>query len=145
MYKIFEKIEIIKEAILPKKVFINKEITDSIICSFYCNSCLSKTQFIIEPFKAGFPFYEIYFEEKVLSDKEILINRIASVTSKFALNYGAYTVNNLPTLYFGMDCNSCGLTHIVVFSYGEKQPGLEICQISGVWSFRKSKSSTYLK
>jgi hypothetical protein len=64
-------------------------------------------------------------------------NAMVTETAKNMLHLGEITVNNLPTLYFGTDCESCHSKYICVFSYGEKQPGLTLLTVSGVWMYEE--------
>jgi hypothetical protein len=72
---------------------------------------------------------------KVLTKAEIIKNKMASETSPWASYLGEITLNDLPTLYFDTACQKCNTRYIVVFCYGEKQPGLIILEISGVWNY----------
>jgi hypothetical protein len=136
MYKILNKIQIKQQVDLTKKIFINEQLNHPIITSFYCCNCQHKNELIIIPYKTGFPLLDLYVNSDILNENEILQNKIASNTSKQALHHGNYTVGNLPTLYFGNKCEECEMKYLVVFSLGEKQPGLEILEISGVWAIR---------
>jgi len=46
-------------------------------------------------------------------------------------------VDDLPTLYFGTACKTCHSKYICVFGYGEKQPGLTVLTISGIWKYKE--------
>ena len=133
MHRIEGKIKIDCLSQVSEKIFINEQIDPIAESFFYCCDCNAANRFDIIPYETGFPFVELYKNENVLSEKMILENRIASKTSSWASYLGDYTVNNLPTLYFGVYCKHCSAIHLLVFGYGEKQPGLTICEISGVW------------
>ncbi len=140
MFRIFHKIKILKAAIVSENTFRNEQTDPSVQSSFKCCHCSKYNKINIVPYQTGFPFSEIYKNEKVLTAHEILDNGLATKTSDWAVYMGDFTIDNLPTLYFGVDCNFCNAKHIVVFSFGEKQPGLEICEISGVWEFGSAHS-----
>lgn len=135
MYSISKKINILKQAPVAKNFFINDEITPTAVTQFTCCDCGHESSIEITPYESGFPIFQIYNEDKVLSKGELLQNKIVSETSNSMLYFGALTVSNLPTLYFGTDCQSCHSKYFCVFSYGEKQPGLTVLQISGIWKY----------
>jgi hypothetical protein len=135
MFRINKKIEIQSLATNTNHIFRNEEINPFVISSFECCNCNYKNEFRITPYETGFGFLEIYQEEKVLSKEEILKNKIATETSRWVSYLGEITVNDLPTLYFGVTCEKCYSNHLIVFCYGEKQPGLLILEISGVWCY----------
>lgn len=135
MFKIKNKIEIQSSSPNADRIFRNEEINPFAASSFKCCKCGHHNEFKITPYETGFGFKEIYQENKVLSKKEVLEHRIATETSVWASYLGDLTVNNLATLYFGTACKNCHSNHIVVFCYGEQQPGLTILEISGVWCY----------
>jgi hypothetical protein len=135
MFRIKNKIEI--QGLCPNtdRVFRNEETSPFAASSFKCCKCGHENKFKITPYEAGFGFLEIYQDNKVLSKKEVLENRIAVETSGWASYLGDLTVNNLATLYFGTACGKCHSHRLVVFCYGEQQPGLTILKIAGVWYY----------
>ncbi|WP_312389513.1 hypothetical protein [Chryseobacterium sp.] len=135
MYSISKKINILKQVSVAKSNFSNEEISKSAITTFTCCDCGHENTITITPYESGFPIFQIYNEAKVLSKDELLKNKMVTETSKNLLHFGELTVNNLPTLYFGTDCNSCNARYIGIFSYGEKQPGLTMLTISGIWKY----------
>ncbi|WP_426478553.1 hypothetical protein ACP3T3_03560 [Chryseobacterium sp. CBSDS_008] len=135
MYSISEKINITGKALVEKNTFINDEALPSAKTTFICCSCGNKNTLKIAPYESGFPILQVYNEDKVLSKNELLQHGIVNGTSQSMFHFGELTVNNLPTLYFGVDCSSCHSNYICVFSYGEKQPGLMMLNISGVWKY----------
>lgn len=135
MYSISEKINITGKASVEKSSFINDEALPSATTIFTCSHCGSKNTITIAPYESGFPILQLYHENKVLSKDELLQHGIVNGTSQSMFHFGELTVNNLPTLYFGTDCSSCHSKYICVFSYGEKQPGLMILSISGIWKY----------
>lgn len=137
MYSISKKILIEKQIAVEKDSFSNAEIGHSAAVNFKCCNCGHKNSVKITPYESGFPIFQLYNDEKVLAKKELLRNNIVSETAVNLLHFGELTVNNLPTLYFGTDCPSCHAKYICVFSYGEKQPGLTLLTISGVWKYNE--------
>ncbi|ASK29141.1 hypothetical protein CEY12_03030 [Chryseobacterium sp. T16E-39] len=137
MYSISKKINIRKKALVAKTTFTNDEIIPSAVTAFTCCDCSHENAIEIVPYQSGFPILQIYENNKVLSKNELLINAAVTETSQGMSHFGELTVNNLPTLYFGTDCSSCHSKYICVFSYGEKQPGLTILTISGVWKYEE--------
>lgn len=137
MYSISKKISIGKKALIKKDRFINDEINPAAVTQFTCCECGHENTVEIIPYQSGFPIFQIYHEDKVLSGNELLKNGMTSETSERMLHFGTFTVNDLPTLYFGTDCSSCHSKYICVFSYGEKQPGLDVLQISGIWEYQE--------
>jgi hypothetical protein len=93
----------------------------------------------MEPYTTGFAFEDIYENDFVLSSNEIIKNCIAQKTSSRFSYLGEFTIDNLPTLYFAITCENCQTDFLIVFSVGEKQPGLEILQISGAWEYLIAK------
>ncbi|MDR6514453.1 hypothetical protein [Chryseobacterium camelliae] len=130
-----------KEIIIGKKVeitkssFVNEEIASSAEVKFTCCQCSHLNSVIIKPYESGFPIFQLYHENRVLSRNELLKNDMARKTSYHMLHLGEITVNDLPTLYLSTDCKNCSEKYLVIFSYGEKQPGLEILQLSGIWNY----------
>jgi len=139
MYSISEKINITGKSSVEKSIFINDEALPSAITIFTCCNCGNRNTIAIAPYESGFPVMQLYHEDKVLSKNELLEHGIASRTSQRMLHFGELTVNDLPTLYFGTACSSCHSKYICIFSYGEKQPGLMILSISGVWKYEELK------
>ncbi|AZA54673.1 hypothetical protein [Chryseobacterium sp. G0201] len=135
MYSISKKINILEKALVTKSFFSNDEIIPSAVTKFTCCHCNSENKIEIKPYESGFPILQIYDEEKVLSKNELLRNKMVSETSTRMQHFGELTVRDLPTLYFGTDCSSCHSKYICIFSYGEKQPGLTLLEISGVWNY----------
>ncbi|SEH32760.1 hypothetical protein [Chryseobacterium culicis] len=139
MYSLSEKINIKEKAPVEKSTFINDEALPSAKTTFSCCNCGHQNILQIAPYESGFPIVQLYHENKVLSKDELLQHGIANGTSQSMFHFGELTVNNMPTLYFGTDCSSCHSKYLCVFSYGEKQPGLMILNISGVWKYEKLK------
>ena len=135
MYSISEKIKITEKASVEKSTFINDDALPSAKTTFICSNCSHKNILEIEPYSSGFPILQLYDEDKVISKDELLQLGIVNGTSQSMFHFGELTVNNLPTLYFGTDCSSCHSKYICVFSYGEKQPGLMILTVSGIWKY----------
>ncbi|MFN8438025.1 MAG: hypothetical protein U0V72_10310 [Cytophagales bacterium] len=135
MYSISKKISIIGKANLLKNSFCNEEIGQTVVTKFSCCNCGHKNKIEITPYESGFPIFQIYNEEKVLSRSELIEKKVLQETSHWMKHYGELTLNDLPTLYFGIDCESCQSSFIAVFCYGEKQPGLTLLEISGVWQY----------
>jgi len=139
MYSISEKINITGKASVEKSTFMNDEALPSAITTFTCCNCGNTNTIAIAPYTSGFPILQLYHEDKVISKDELLKHGIANGTSQRMFHFGELTVNDLPTLYFGTDCPSCHAKYICVFSYGEKQPGLMILNISGAWKYEELK------
>lgn len=137
MYSISKKISIDQQASVTKSTFINNEIVHPTVIQFNCCHCGHENTGEIKPYESGFPIFQLYNEDKILSKNELLKNRMVIETDKDRLYIGELTVNNLPTLYFGTNCQSCDSKYIGVFSYGEKQPGLELLTISGIWKYEE--------
>ncbi|THV58619.1 hypothetical protein [Chryseobacterium candidae] len=135
MYSISEKINITGKAYVEKSSFINDEALPSAAAIFTCSHCGNKNTITIAPYESGFPVLQLYHEDKVLPKSELLKHGMVSETSQRMFHFGELTVNDLPTLYFGTHCTSCQSKYIAIFSYGEKQPGLMILTISGVWKY----------
>lgn len=137
MYSITKKISIGKKAVLQKDRFTNDETLPAAIARFTCCECGHENTAEISPYQSGFSIFQMYHEDKVLSKSELLNKGMATETSQRMLHYGELTINDLPTLYFGTNCTSCKATYFCVFGYGEKQPGLEVLQISGIWEYHE--------
>ncbi|UHO40294.1 hypothetical protein H5J24_10080 [Chryseobacterium capnotolerans] len=137
MYSISKKIKIGKKALIQKERFINDEAIPAAVTQFSCCECGQENTVTISPYQSGFPIFQIYNEDKVLSKSELLKNQMTTETSQRMQYYGELTVNDLPTLYFGTNCTSCNTSYICIFSYGEKQPSLEILNISGIWEYQE--------
>ncbi|MDN3693257.1 hypothetical protein QWZ06_13675 [Chryseobacterium tructae] len=139
MYSISKKINIGKKASLQKDRFINNETLPAASAQFTCCECGHENTVEISPYQSGFPIFQIYHENKVLSKPELLKNGMVTETSQRMQYYGELTINDLPTLYFGTRCTSCSTPYFCVFGYGEKQPGLEVLQISGIWEYQEQE------
>jgi len=138
MYAITKKIQIVNKADIPKDSFINNEISPSAELKFICYKCSHENLLKITPYESGFPVFQLYHENKILSINDLLKNSMIKETQKNMLHVGEFTFNDLPTLYFGTDRESCAAKYIVIFSYGEKQPGLEILSVSGIWEYAEA-------
>lgn len=139
MYSISTKISISKKALIEKSIFTNDEINPSAVTKFICCDCSHENTVEIIPYQSGFPVFQVYHEDKILSKNELLQNGMVAQTSQGMLHFGELTINNLPTLYFGTSCKTCPAKYIGIFSYGEKQPGLTVLQISGIWKYKELK------
>lgn len=137
MYSISKKINIGKKAVLAKDRFVNDEAIPAATTQFTCCNCHHENTVKISPYQSGFPIIQVYHEDNIIPKSELLKNGMVVATSQRMIHLGELTVNDLPTLYFGTDCSSCKSKYICVFSYGERQPGLEILQISGIWEYQK--------
>ena len=140
MYSISEKIDIKKQGAISNKIFRNEEIGKRVIVKFDCCNCGYQNKIAITPYESGFPIIQVYEENKILSKNELLENKMLSVTSHWMQHFGDLTLNDLPTLYFGTDCENCSSKYIVIFCYGEKQPGMTLLEISGVWEYEIIKT-----
>jgi len=138
MYAITKKIQIVKKATVSKDTFINDEISPSAELKFICCNCTHENLVNITPYESGFPVFQLYHENKILSINDLLNNSMIKETQKNMIHVGEFTFNDLPTLYFGTDCSSCATKYIGIFSYGEKQPGLEILSVSGIWEYAEA-------
>ncbi|SIS63192.1 hypothetical protein [Chryseobacterium gambrini] len=138
MYAITKKIQIVKKAVVSKNTFINDEISPSAELKFICCNCTHENLVKITPYESGFPVFQLYHENKILSINNLLNNSMIKETQKNMIHVGEFTFNDLPTLYFGTDCESCATKYIGIFSYGEKQPGLEILSVSGIWEYAEA-------
>ncbi|UWX61928.1 hypothetical protein N0B40_06480 [Chryseobacterium oranimense] len=137
MYSISKKIKLIRQAAIAKNHFSNDEIIPAAKTKFICCDCGHENSIEIFPYQSGFPIFQIYNDNQVLSKKELLENKIVTETSRRISYLGELTVNDLPTLYFGTDCQNCYSKYFCVFSYGEWQPGLTLLNISGVWKYEE--------
>lgn len=137
MYSISRKIKLVKPALVVKNHFINDETIPSAKTKFTCCDCSHENTIEIFPYETGFPIFQVYNEDRILSKSELLNNRMVTETSQRMIHLGDLTVNDLPTLYFGTGCQVCHSEYICVFSYGEKQPGLTVLNISGVWKYKE--------
>jgi hypothetical protein len=140
VFTINDNIHICQLANISEKKFINEQMDQSANSTFHCCKCSTKNSFSITPYETEFSFLELYKNKNLLSEEEIVENKIAEKTSKWVSYLGEYTVNDLPILYFGTACSNCSETHLLVFGCGEKQPGLTICETSGIWSIKLSLS-----
>jgi hypothetical protein len=135
MKTITSKISICQKVETTKSKFINSEITFPIKSDFKCCNCHFVNNIEIIPYSSGFPIFQLYDDNKILSKEELLENNIVSKTSIWMNHFGELTFNDLPTLYFSIKCQNCDSDYLCVFSCGEKQPGLELLEISGIWEF----------
>lgn len=137
MYSISKKISLGKKALIAKDSFINAETSPSVVTQFICPDCNHENSIEIIPYNSGFPIFQMYDKDHILSKSELLKNGMVSETSQRMIHFGELTVDDLPTLYFGTACKTCHSKYICVFSYGEKQPGLTILNISGIWKYKE--------
>lgn len=135
MFRIERKMHIIGTDTVPTKKFHTSPVTQVVSAEFICSQCNSTNLFEIAPYVTGFPFDDLYQDGKILSGEEIIEKEIARVTSPKAANRGEYTVFDLLTLYFGVNCTNCHSNHLIVFGMEEVQQGSELCIISGSWRF----------
>ncbi|ROI05781.1 hypothetical protein EGI16_05210 [Chryseobacterium sp. G0240] len=139
MYSIVEKINIGKKALISQTDFTNEETVPSAKTSFICCQCNHENTIEIVPYQSGFPIFQLYHGDQVITKNDLLKNGAVTQTSATMQHFGELTVNNLPTLYFGTSCKTCTSKYICVFGYGEKQPGLTILTISGIWEYKESE------
>ncbi|WP_294296356.1 hypothetical protein [uncultured Chryseobacterium sp.] len=135
MYQITERIIVGKKATLEKDSFINEEIGSSAAIKFVCCQCGHLNSVKIIPYESGFPAFQLYDQDKVLSKNELLKNKMTENTSSYMLHLGEVTVDDMPALYFGIGCSTCIAKYIGIFGYAEKQPGLEMLKVSGIWNY----------
>lgn len=139
IYPIQQKIRITNRAMVDKTTFINDETVPCISTQYTCCHCEKKNVLTITPYESGFPVFKLYHHEEVLSVTTMLEQGMVQTTHHHMLHLGEFTVHNLPTLYGGLTCSQCNTGHIVVFGYGEQQPGLTRLEISGVWEYMAEK------
>ncbi|KFF12047.1 hypothetical protein IW15_10720 [Chryseobacterium soli] len=137
MYSISKKIGIREKASIAKTIFNKDETASPSVTTFTCCECGHENTIEIIPYQSGFPIFQVYHEDKVLSKDKLLKKGIVTETSQPMLFLGELTFHDLPTLYFGTDCESCHSKYFCVFNYGEKQPGLTLLEISGVWKYEE--------
>lgn len=135
MYSLSSKIGILKRAEISKAKFINDQIGQMVITEFTCCSCGHQNKIELIPYESGFPIIQLYSDAKVLNEGELLENKMLTKTTPWMQHLGELTFNDLPTLYFGTECENCNSKFMGIFCYGEKQPGLTILEISGVWEY----------
>ncbi|WP_326981380.1 hypothetical protein VUJ46_14085 [Chryseobacterium sp. MYb264] len=135
MHSLAKKIQLVKQAFPTKTSFCNGETSPSAVTSFECCECGHQNPLKITPYESGYPIGLLYHKDQVISKEELLRHKLVTKTAKNFLHFGEFTVNNLPTLYFGISCTFCRTGYICIFSYGEKQPGLTLLTISGIWEY----------
>lgn len=138
MYSISKKINIGEQAYVPKTVFRNEEADPYAAVTYTCRHCRHENTVKIASYTSGFPILQLYDEGRVVSGEELLKIGAVAETSKSRMHFGALTVSDLPTLYFGTGCQSCRSKYLCVFSYGEKQPGLTLLAVSGMWQYEEA-------
>jgi len=138
MYSLSKKINIGTQADVLKTVFRNEEADPHAAVTYTCNHCRQRNTLEITPYESGFPVLQLYDERKVISGEELLKTGAIAKTSDSRQHFGALTVNDLPTLYFGTSCRFCQSKYLCLFSYGEKQPGLNILTVSGIWQYEET-------
>lgn len=139
MHSISKKINIGKQADVPKTVFRNEEADPYAAVTYTCRHCHHENIVEITPYTSGFPILQLYDKGRVVSGEELLKIAAVAETSESRLHLGALTVSDLPTLYFGTGCQSCRSKYLCVFSYGEKQPGLNLLRVSGIWQYEETE------
>ena len=72
MYSISKKIKIGKQVSVVKNTFSNDEIVPSAVVKFSCCNCGHENTIEITPYESGFPIFQLYNEDKVLSKSELL-------------------------------------------------------------------------
>lgn len=132
-FKIDEKVS------LSKNTFEGGEIySNGINVPFYCVNCKNKIESLLELEKGtwsdnllrNFPF---------LDRNEILKKGIAANNSKMFKHLGEFSIfPNLPVYYYIFDCIECSIKYMIVYAYGESQPGRDLAYISGVWKLNES-------
>lgn len=130
--KVNVPIRLLSQVSLPNHQFINEELWPAAITDFACLICLGRITIEIVPYRTGFDF-QVLHELGYLTEDQIVQANLAKESSKRLNKLGEYLVGNLPTLYFVKACPNCREKYLVVAGCGEKQPGLWLCQISGVW------------
>lgn len=140
MTRINDKIVITNLIPNSNRTFSNDEINSFVNHRFKCTTCNCENEFNITPYETGFGFLEIYENGKILTKDEVIKNKIATQTSPWASYLGELTVNDLATLYLSVACKNCKSNYLIVFSFGEKQPGLTLLEISGVWQYKTVKA-----
>ena len=136
MQPLHQSIQLQEAIALDKKRFINEEIYPQINQSFTCCVCQNKVNMQIQPFKTGSPLDTLYKGNKVLDTGTLIQHKIITKANHHSKHWGEFLHNDLPTLYFLAHCTNCKAgTYIGFFSYGEKQPGLDILSIAGVWKY----------
>lgn len=124
------------QKILPaKSTFINAELTPFAKTTYACAKCSTTNNIIITPYQTGYPFGELY-KKGLISAEQILVSSMASKSSNWANHFGEFLVENLPTLYYIDACQNCRKRYLLVFGFGESQPGKMMCVISGVWGIK---------
>lgn len=135
MKEITEKIKIKEKVSIYKAKFFGSEVLRGVETEYHCCSCNHKNKIKIIPYDTGRYFGEL-LNNNILLKETILKNKMAS-EPKRNKHYGELLVGDLPTLYSKEECNKCEEKYLIVFGIGEKQPGMWLCEISGVWAYEK--------
>jgi hypothetical protein len=135
-----EKVEINKPIILKNKILLPQSIFEGskiyehgVEIKFRCSSCAIDNSFILDS-NSGNLLDDLFLKRKLISKDEILRNHIAKESTKIYRHLGEVMIfPNLSALYLFLRCVNCDAIFMVTFSFGESQPGRNICYISGLW------------
>lgn len=71
-----------------------------------------------------------------LCKEDIIKNGMAKLTTKFDKHLGLFTVfPNLTAYYKLFECNESKKTYIIIFGFGESQPGRNLAYVTGIWNY----------
>jgi hypothetical protein len=100
--------------------------------TFKCTCCSDDCNFAIN--ESSGTLLDTLVSKKIISEIEIIKNGLAKKTSKVNKHIGKlFVFPNLNALYMLLQCANCNMKFIAVFSFGESQPGRQICFLSGIW------------
>lgn len=113
---------------------------DGVEVKIKCANCLTENSFTLND-NTGDLLDDLFLKYNFVTRQEILKWGIAKENSKINRHLGEMVVfPNLSALYTFLECDVCKTEFIVVFSFGEPQPGRNLCFVSGVWSIGSHKT-----
>jgi DNA-directed RNA polymerase subunit RPC12/RpoP len=134
--KLAKKFRIQNKVLLPKRTWETKKVSKNVNDEFYCTECQEKIQFNIKPFQTGHPLSELYDEQSIIRKEELVRNNVAQKSYSWQSHLGELVINNKPALYDSISCPNCSSTYLLVFGFGESQPGRFTVEVSGVWKIK---------
>lgn len=118
--------------IIPIKQNIYENFFENSL-EFVCPDCSEKIEINF--------LYELNLLENLvvnnsLSKEDIIKNGMAKLTTKFDKHLGLFSVfPNLAAYYRLFTCSKSSRDFIIVFGFGESQPGRNLAYVSGIWCY----------
>ena len=129
-----QKFSLVRGSLMPKTSYEQDEIYPSLKFAFECGQCKTPLAIELRPFHGGFALTDLCQKYDFISEDELLDKGVAKRKTKPNTDRARLELDRgLPAIYGVISCEFCSKDFLLVFGFGEVQPGRDQCQVSGIW------------